>query len=376
MPHTKCAGKLELRLARATPPAAVGSRDRDAHARFLLMVAAKRMSVRRTALRAMTIVVPLLFAARGVSHAAPTEAQLQAARELFKQGEQDEDGTRWTDALDKFKRVAQVRSTAGVRYHIALCEEHLGQLVAALGDYTTAESQARAEGADDVLKSVSPQLAELGPRVPRLTLRVIPDLPDAVVKLDGLALPPGLIGVAIPLDVGVHTVEASAPRRPTAATTVTMHERDTTALDLKLGEPTGAAHAMATAPPAAAAPPPSNASPGAPESPLRPHTSRAPAIIAAGGAVALVGLGVASFVVAGGKHSDAQASCATQISQDACDKSSVRAWDAIALAAWVGGAGAAVLSILLWTHASSTDAASASAAVVFGPGSVGVRGSF
>jgi hypothetical protein len=331
------------------------------------------MSVRRTALRAITIVVPLVLAAHGVSRAAPTDAQLQAARELFKQGEQDEEGSRWADALEKFKRVAQVRSTAGVRYHVALCEEHLGQLAAALGDYTAADNQARAEGADDVSRSVSPQLAELGPRVPRLTLRVIPELPDTVVKLDGQPLAPGLMGVPIPLEIGVHTIEATAPRRPVSATTVTMHERDTTALDIKLGEPT-AAPSTAPAAPAGARPP--SATDGTAEAPPRPHASRGPAIIAAGGAVALVGFGVVSFVVAGSKHADAQASCATQTSEDACDKSSVRVWDGLALAAWAGGAVAGVVSVLLWTHAASTAAAGASATLVFGPGSVGVRGSF
>src|SRR5258706_15123609 len=101
---------------------------------------------------------------------APSQAQVQAARELFQEAERDEDAKRWAEALEKLRRVAAVRLTPGVRYHIALCEENLGQLVAALADYTLAENQARAENAQDVLRLVGKKLESLRARVPRLTI--------------------------------------------------------------------------------------------------------------------------------------------------------------------------------------------------------------
>ncbi len=52
-----------------------------------------------------------------------TPGQIQAARDLFPAAMKDEDGERCSDALQKLQRVAQIKSTAGVRYHIALCEE-------------------------------------------------------------------------------------------------------------------------------------------------------------------------------------------------------------------------------------------------------------
>ena len=87
--------------------------------------------------------------------AAPTESELRAARQLFAEAEHDEDAGRWPEALEKLRRVEQVKHTAGVRSHVALCEEHLGQLARALDDYASAEAEARADGANDVVRSSS-----------------------------------------------------------------------------------------------------------------------------------------------------------------------------------------------------------------------------
>ncbi|MDP9000908.1 MAG: hypothetical protein M3O46_12435, partial [Myxococcota bacterium] len=94
----------------------------------------------------LVVLVGTLGAA--VAQAAPP-APIERARQLFVQAEEDEDAERWSDALDKFRAVSQVRLTAGVRYHLALCEEHLGQLARALEDYRSAQDQAILESATD-----------------------------------------------------------------------------------------------------------------------------------------------------------------------------------------------------------------------------------
>ncbi len=192
--------------------------------------------------------------------ASPTAADLEAARELFVAAEKDEDAGRWSDALDKLHRVANVKLTSGVRYHVALCEEHLGHMVTALDDFAAAQTQARADGAHDVLRLVGKHLDDLGPRVPRLTVRVVPAEVAVTVKLDGVTLPASSLGTPMPVDPGPHHLEAkpasadaSAPPRAPAVADVTLQERDVTSLELKLGEP-AAAPAPAPAPVAAPAP--------------------------------------------------------------------------------------------------------------------------
>jgi hypothetical protein len=360
---------VEAEAGVAGEPAATGAEARHAAALAVLV--------------ALALVAPC-------ARAAPTDAELRAARLLFADAEKDEDAGRWQDALEKLRRVAEVKPTAGVRSHVALCEEHIGQLARALDDYAAAETQAGADGAKDVLRFVGKRLAELGPRVPRLTIRVEPPVPDAVVTLDGAALSPSLLGVAIPVDPGEHTLEATAKGYPTVRRTLAMRERDTTSVDVNLTE-TAAPPAPATpAPPAPAAPPPAPAAPtegtATPSStgPLPDPFLREPsgpsqtaAWISTAGAVALAGGGVAAYLLAGSAHTSAVEQCARTVSTatDACDgpRNTVRAWDATAAIAWLGAAGVGALAVVLWTRPAASQA---SARVMLVPGGVVLGGRF
>ena len=317
-----------------------------------------------------------LALASSVARGAPSEVEVRAARQLFADAEKDEDGGQWADALTKLRRVSLVKLTAGIHYHIALCEEHLGQLAAALDEYTSAEGQALAEGATDVLRLVGKRIADLGPRVPRLTIRLAPDLVDATVTLDGAKLSPAAFGTALPVDPGEHRVEATASNRPAMGRSITMHERDVTVIDLDLPRPPLAAAPMnapaltesASAPPS----PPAGEKLAATAGP-----SRTGAVLATSGAAVLAGAGVAAFLAAGSAHTRAVEQCAqiTSGAPGACDsqKNDVRTWDFTAAGAWLGAAVVGTIAIILWARPSSP----ASAARLFvGPGAVGFGGRF
>ncbi|HEY3819732.1 MAG TPA: hypothetical protein VGL81_21335 [Polyangiaceae bacterium] len=316
------------------------------------------------------------------AHASPSEVEVRAARQLFADAEKDEDGARWADALAKLRRVAQVKLTAGIHYHLALCEEHLGHLAAALDDYTAADGQARAENAQDVLRLVGKRLADLGPRVPRLSIRLVPPVADASVALDGAPLLPALFGTALPVDPGEHRVEATAPDRPSTIRTVTMHERDVTVVDLQLPRP---APAPVAAAPAQARPVGEPASsPASPPPALPPESSEAPpgpsrtgAVLVTAGALVLGGAGIGAFLAGGSAHTRAVSRCAQIVSTSpsACNslKNGVRAWDFTAAGAWLGAAAAGTVAVILWARPSSS---TASAQLVFFPDAVVLRGAF
>jgi hypothetical protein len=308
--------------------------------------------------------------AAGRARAEPNDAELRVARDLFIAAERDEDGARWADALDKLQRISQVRLTAGVRYHIALCEDHLGRLALALADYTAAELQARADGAQDVLQLVGPQLAALGPRVPRLTIRLLTEVADAQVKLDGTSIGRHAVGTPIPVDPGEHRAEATAPNRPAAAATVVLHEGETTSLDLRIAEP------PSSATPAALSPASGRAASSGAEASSR-GESRAGAILTTTVAVALAGAGVAAFLAADAQHSSAVTSCANESSPAGCDtqKNTVRAWDYAAAGAWLGAASVGTVAVLLWLKLTRGQAASGPHVLV-GPGVLAVGGRF
>src|SRR5919202_734978 len=76
-------------------------------------------------------------------------------------------------AVAKFRMVAKVKRTAQVQFNIAECEERLGKLVEALGDYrlaaaAAAEDPARAK---EVAEKVDDRIEKLEARIPKLTVK-------------------------------------------------------------------------------------------------------------------------------------------------------------------------------------------------------------
>lgn len=304
------------------------------------------------------------------SLAAPADS-VDRARILFAEAESDEDGERWSEALEKLRAVAQVKLTAGVRYHIALCEEHLGQLARALGDYREAEDQARLENAQDVLRIVGKQVAALDPRVPRLTIRVVPAGNEVTVKLDGAPIAIAPIHGAVPVDPGTHYVVATTPDHAAAASAVTLQAYESRVIVLTLGEAPREAAPMPPSRPrsasiAASTPNPTPTSPGA-------------AIGATALAIALAGGGAAAFLIAGAEHDNAVRTCPQLVpAPDACDwlKNRVRAWDFAAAGAWGGALIAATTALVLWAKRSGEGPTKVAVALVLAPTALGVRGRF
>jgi hypothetical protein len=324
-----------------------------------------RMSVRRfVAVRVLTCA----FVAAN-SHAAPADA-VDRARALFAQAESDEDGGRWSEALDKLRAVAQVKLTPGVRYHIALCEEHVGQLVHALADYREAEDGARLEDAQDVLRLVGKQLAALDPRVPRLTVHVAPSGPDTKVTVDGEPIANGPIDEPRPVDPGVHYVQASAPNLTPSAAEVTLRESEWRVLDMNLRAPPSPA-------PAPSSPPPK---PTSTSTQRLVAASRGSAIATTTLAVVLAGAGAAAFLLAGAELDNAVRTCplSGDPAPDACDglKNRVRAWDFAAAGSWAGALAAGTIALVLWAKPADDRATGVGAALTLGPMGLIARGRF
>jgi hypothetical protein len=143
--------------------------------------------------------------------AVPTDAQaeLAAARALFAEALHDEEEGRLAMALEKFRRVRDVRDTASVEYRIATCEEGLGHLVVSATTYQAAirlgegspETETVAAGARERLQAVQK-------RVGHLTLTTTSPAPaDREVLVDGAA--PSTL-TDIPIDPGPHVITARA----------------------------------------------------------------------------------------------------------------------------------------------------------------------
>jgi tetratricopeptide (TPR) repeat protein len=134
---------------------------------------------------------------------------IKKAREQFGQALALQTGGDWAGALALLKEVAAVKPTPQVRFNIALCEERLGRLVAALGDYELAASDAQAEKADQVREEVDARLESLKARVPRVVVSRGEGADAATISLDGVSLGDSVLNAPLPVDPGPHVVEAT-----------------------------------------------------------------------------------------------------------------------------------------------------------------------
>ncbi len=294
----------------------------------------------------------------------PTPGELAAARDLFAHAEKDEDAGKWADALDKLRRASSVKMTAGIRFHIALCEEKLGQLVAALADYTAADQAARQDNNKDVIDAVAEPLRLLRGRVPTLTLEV-PPADGASVSIDGKPIAPGVVGVAMPMETGTHHVEAHAHGKRPYTIDVNLKERDAQSLTVRWVDlpkmPDESSTNINEAPPPVESAPSGGVKVGA--------------IVATVSAVALVGFGVGAFFAADGAQSNLAQQCPL-VTDCSGMRTEVRAWDWTALGSWIAGAGLATVAIVLWAKPSRPSAPAASARIVVRPGGLAFTGSF
>ncbi len=308
------------------------------------------------------------------------KAEIRRAKAIFARGEAAERAGRWAEAIEALREVARIKSTPGVLFHIANCEEHLGQLAEALADFELAEDLAERHSAKDVLRLVQPRLAALEGRVPRLTLEVDPSDAPFDVLVDGASVPRSCWSTPLRMSPGDREVVARAGQREAFRATVHLDEGASERVRLDLRD----APAQAT-PPARVAEPKAAPSPATPD---RPREAPAPAspktggpgaavIVLGGAAVALAAAGAGTFVAAGAKNDAAREGCAGPATCDASARDTVRALDAASLALWIGAGAAAGTAVVIWATAKPAEPAKPPrASLSVGPARLTIEGAF
>jgi hypothetical protein len=250
---------------------------------------------RRATLAAL--VAALLALPAPVAAQAPEE--LDRARALFREGVALSAANDWASALSKFKAVAQVKMTPQVAFNIAECEEHLGKLVSALGNYRLAASEAEAAKARDVAAQVDDRITALEARIPKLVIQRGEGADSARIELDGVEIGAAQIGTEIPVDPGPHVIVGKIDGQEGSRDTVQVAEKsvETVAvvIDLELLK-------KPVAPPPVDGPPRDRLPAGAASSPTLAY-----AITGAG--VVSLGAGVVFVILRQGIIGDLDAAC-------------------------------------------------------------------
>ncbi|MEP7120778.1 MAG: hypothetical protein ABJE95_07710 [Byssovorax sp.] len=287
----------------------------------------------------LSVLAASLTAGRGAS--AQTKQELDDARKQFQEGMALSAANNCSAALTKFRAVANVKMTANVAFNIAECEERLGKLVSALGNYRLAASQAQGDPkAKDVASRVADRIDALDARIPKLTIKRGRGADVASIELDGSELGAAQLSAATPVDPGSHTVVAKIGDRVYAQDKVILVEKENKTFEVKINAPVAKIEKDQVVEPDPQ-----------PEKPAAlPPKSKVPAVVAIGvGGVGVI-LGVTFMVIRGGALSDLDAKCGGDTScppsaQPSADKG--RLFTGLAEGAFLVGAAGIVTGVVL-----------------------------
>lgn len=253
--------------------------------------------LRRAAL-GLGLVSLSLFAGRGAE--AQTKEELAQARALFQEAVALSAANNCSAALTKYRAVAKVKLTAQVSFNIAECEERLGKLVSALGNYRVAASQAEADPkAKDVASRVTPRIEELEARIPKLSVKRGKGADTAVIELDGSELGAGKLSSEIPVDPGAHVIVAKMHDKEYLHETIKLVEKESKTFEVKLNLAPVVVTTDVIPPVPTNEPPP----------PPPPKKSRLPGIITIAGGGVLAVTGIALIGAGMGKVGELNTAC-------------------------------------------------------------------
>ncbi len=300
------------------------------------------------------------FLALLIPASAFAQASDAAATALFDEGRKLMTQHRYADACPKLAESQRLAPSGGTLLNLAECYEHAGQSASAWAAWKDAAARANAAGKTDVERKAVARAAALETALARLTIAVPSesDVAGLEVKRDGIVVGRAEYGSAIPVDPGVHVIEARAPGKVPWTTNTEVAAKQA---DAKVT--VAMADAPAPAPPSPVATPQANRpatleSSATPEQPASTtgSTQRAIGIATLGVGVAGVAVGTVFGLVAISKNNEAlqPKNCSTStkcfapglsLTSDAKDAATV---STIGFAA---GAAAVVGGAVLWLTA-------------------------
>ena len=126
-----------------------------------------------------------------------------AAEALFEQARAAMAAGSYDIACARFRDSDKLDPAVGTRFHLADCEERRGHVATAWSMFRGVVSEL---ADDDDRKPIAAKRAKaLEPRMPYVTLVRASDTPPAVkVRVDGVELGEGSLGVPLPMDPGLH----------------------------------------------------------------------------------------------------------------------------------------------------------------------------
>jgi hypothetical protein len=248
------------------------------------------------------------------ARAQPTDQDTTLALRLFDEGRALLAAGKVDEACPKLEESRRLDPLPGTLLNVAVCHEMQGRTATAVAEFREARALAERDHRDDRVALADQHLQALDGKVSSLVIVVPPAaaLPDLSVTSDGMSIGRAAWGARIPVDPGLHTIEASAPTKKAWKLVITVAPngdvQTATLTPLDDAAPPPAAAPLAIAQVSAApsvAPAPSSDRRGL-------STRRTVALVTTGAAVVAAGVGTYFGVKAVSKHDDPAATCTLQ----------------------------------------------------------------
>jgi hypothetical protein len=158
--------------------------------------------------------------AAGQAHQ-PSAEDRAAAQALFDEGRELMESGKAEDACPRFEESERLEPGLGTRFHLASCYEAVGRLASAHALYLEVAAEAATRGQQAREKVARERAAAVEPHLSRLTIEVpFAASPEMRIERDGKLVGSAQWGLGVPVDPGVHSVNAEAPGRMPWATKV------------------------------------------------------------------------------------------------------------------------------------------------------------
>lgn len=288
--------------------------------------------------------------------AAPARAEDRRAEELFLDGQAALDRGDLARACTQFAASMKLTTRVAPLLNLAECEERRGRLLTALAHWEAAIAVLPKK--DGRIELARKRVEALSRRIPRLTVRLVPEAPPgSKVTLDGAEISAAALGLPVPSDPGRHTLVASAPGHREARFTVELAEAETKEVVASPG-PEG---------PSAPPPPP----------PADGRLRTAGFVVGGAGLASLV-IGIVSGALTIAKKSTVDAHCLKGCDDTAREAATAgKRLSTISTVTFIaGGAGLATGLTLVLVSPSGRPAATVTAGASPGGGSLTLRGVF
>jgi hypothetical protein len=270
-----------------------------------------KSAARLTGLAAAIMLATVAGSASAGGNEAAAEALFVEAKKLVAKG-------RFAEACPKFAESNRLDRGAGTLIHLADCYEKNKQTATAWATYKEAASAAQALGRSDWQKKAEKRATALEPKLAHLTIKVQFPVDKLEVTKDGAAMSSASWDVPLPVDVGTHAIEASAPGFKPYKTSARV-AKDSENIEVAVPkleeepkpEPAAAAPAVTPTP---ATQPAADATGATTNPPPAADTGSGSGLktvgwIAVGAGVVGIGVGAVTGLMAVGKNNDSKALC-------------------------------------------------------------------